>query len=360
MKLFVALFCGYTFILHAQIRSVCNLPGFPEVSGSALINQEFWILSDGGSPARIYKIDTITGKPSDSTTFANVSNIDWEELQVNTTHVFVGDFGNNNGTRKNLRIFRFPITDLGKKNILCDTISFHYPEQSDFNSNPLTIYDCEAFIALEDSILLFSKSLADAVCRTYSLPLKKGSYPARLLDTLQLNFWVTGASVYKDIIALCGYGFNGELTPQFRMGYFQNGRMVRTGSIQEKLKYTGPLQVESCVLEGLNLFFTAEKSTGFEAAFMGLNLAKSLRNYTEFHNRSRHFPNPANNQFQIEAGEYWLGGKFSITDINGRLVSQSEILMEIITVDTLKITPGTYFYELQKNERSVRKKFVVE
>ena len=36
---------------------------------------------------------------------ANASNIDWEDLAENDTHLFIADIGNNNGNRQDLKIY---------------------------------------------------------------------------------------------------------------------------------------------------------------------------------------------------------------------------------------------------------------
>lgn len=275
---------------HAQSRKICNFPQVDEVSGSIWVENNLWVLADGGNPAILYKMDTATGFISDSTTFVNASNIDWEELATNGQYVFIGDFGNNNGTRKDLRIYRFPIAALGSKNVTVDTLSFSYQNQTDFASNPFTIYDCEAMIVLEDSIILLSKSYADAVCRVYVLPNKPGNYHLEVQDSLALSFWVTGASYYSKKLTLVGYGFNGKLTPALWQGTITQHKLAT--ATQSGLITNGPLQVESCIYTGDHIFYTAEASNGFNAAlFEYKTAAMELRNMVL--SEIRISPNPA-------------------------------------------------------------------
>lgn len=262
---------------HAQSRKICDLPELNEVSGSIWVGNNLWVLADGGNPAKLYKIDTATGLKTDSTTFSNASNVDWEELATNGQDVFIGDFGNNNGTRKDLRIYRFPLASLGNKALTVDTLSFSYQNQTDFASNPFTIYDCEAMIATDDSLILLSKSYADAICRVYVLPNKSGKYQLDAKDSLALSFWVTGASYYQNIVTMVGYGFNGKLTPALWQGTFENGNLATIA--QNGLKTDGPLQVESCINSRDRIFYTAEASNGFNAAlFEYKTAAMGLRN----------------------------------------------------------------------------------
>lgn len=258
-------FLLFSAMLNAQVRKICDLVAIPEVSGSILVNQKIWCMPDGGNAAALYLFDSSQCQITDTTTFANAGNEDWEEIAQNSSQVFIGDFGNNDGVRKNLKIFRFNTSQLGSKNIVCDTITFFYPKQTNFNANILTIYDCEAMVAGDDSIYIFSKSYADALCRIYKIPNKKGHFPAEIIDSIQLDFWVTGASIQGTELALVGYGFNGKLTPALWRGKFIHGKITAT-NYQKSLATNGPLQVESCIILSNKVLFTAEASNGENAA----------------------------------------------------------------------------------------------
>lgn len=265
-KLFLGLSIFF-FFTHVAAQSVklCFMPSVPEISGSIWVDGKLWVLADGGNAAKLYHIDTATGSIKDSTTFQNVSNIDWEELSCNSSSVFIGDFGNNTGQRRNLRIFKFEKSLLGTDNVRCDTINFSYATQTDFANNPFTIYDCEAMVAFEDSLILFSKSWADLACRVYSLPCVKGTYKTRQLQTLQPGKLVTGACNFGNKVVLCAYGYNGQFQPGL------SALELGTGPLFQNAKHVGlnlsnALQLESIAhIDSTALYLTAEASNNSDA-----------------------------------------------------------------------------------------------
>lgn len=87
------------------------------------------------------------------------TNIDWEEISQDADFVYVGDFGNNhNGIRADLHILRITKESILSDHSVIETINFSYSNQTDFapaGSNN-TDFDCEAFIASNGSIFLFT------------------------------------------------------------------------------------------------------------------------------------------------------------------------------------------------------------
>lgn len=305
--------------LAAQSTKICALPSLAEVSGSIWHEGALWVLADGGNAAKLYRVDTSSGTFTDSTSFQNASNIDWEELSCNSTHVFIGDFGNNTGQRRNLRIFKFDIGQLGNENVYCDTLLFSYAEQADFSYNPLTIYDCEAMVAFEDSLVLFSKSWADLACRVYSLPVTKGTHKTRFLQTLQPGKLITGACKFKNRVVLCAYGYNGQFQPGLTLlelssnPLFQNAKHIGLNVAQA-------VQVESIVqLDTTTLWITAEASNGSQATLyahyektLGIEgLEKSIG--SDF----MVYPNPA--QHKLHIAEKYYGIESYIYNAQGQL-----------------------------------------
>jgi hypothetical protein len=278
-------------ICGAQVRKVCDLNSMPEISGMFIWNNHIWATNDGGNASKIYRIDT-SGNILDSTTFSNASNNDWEELATNGVDIFIGDFGNNNGTRKDLRIFKFPFAKLGSQNVSVDTISFYYSSQSDFASNPFTIYDAEAMVANPDSILLFSKSKADAVCRIYSIPNKNGNHVARLLDTFQLDFWVCGATTNNLNVTLIGYGIGSSLLPRMATIQRKDGGFNHP-AYTESLNLDYSNQCESAYMsDPETIHIATEASNGFPAALYSYSLP-SLGVTAPLMDELLLYPNPA-------------------------------------------------------------------
>jgi hypothetical protein len=179
-----------------------------ESSGLELADAEgdLWTHGDGGNTARLYKV-TPQGDLLQTLDLAPLLNIDWEDLaQDDEKRLYIGDFGNNQNKRRNLRIYRLSGPDLKQ----VDTIRFEYPDQRQFPPRkPARNFDCEAFYYYQDSLYLFTKNRSKSRwVKQYVLPAKPGHHTARLADSLQIDTWITAADISPDgrQVALLGYG----------------------------------------------------------------------------------------------------------------------------------------------------------
>lgn len=182
-----------------------------ESSGLALADpaaQSFWTHGDGGSPNVLYRISR-TGELLQEQQVNGASNTDWEDLARDPTgRLFIGDFGNNQNARRDLKVYVFDPAQPGR----VDTIRFHYPDQHEFPPRkPGRNFDCEAFYFDHDVLHLFTKNRAKngLLVKEYTLPARPGTYTATLVDSLRLETWVTAADLSPDgrTVALLGYGF---------------------------------------------------------------------------------------------------------------------------------------------------------
>lgn len=187
-------------------------PKLNEISGAIVYKNHIWGMNDGGNSAKLFSFQIHSNTITDSTTFSNVQNEDWEAISATDSLIYIADVGNNNGTRKYLYLYCFPKTELGKKNVSAKKIVFYYPEHTQFFSNPLSNYDCEAIVAYNQHILVFTKSKADGKCRTYKVNLDKDTSAAELIDSSSNNTWVTDACLHNQKIYFCAYTYFGFFT----------------------------------------------------------------------------------------------------------------------------------------------------
>lgn len=183
-----------------------------ESSGLALANDQgtaFWTHGDGGSPNSLYRISR-TGELLATVPVEGASNEDWEDItrDAATGRLFIGDFGNNRNARRDLRVFVFNPAAPGR----VDTIRFKYPDQHAFPPHKhFRNFDCEACYYDDGKLHLFTKNRGKGGLYTkqYTLPAKAGTYTATLVDSLELETWVTAADISPDhrSVALLGYGF---------------------------------------------------------------------------------------------------------------------------------------------------------
>ncbi|MDQ6842742.1 MAG: hypothetical protein M3Z92_00115 [Bacteroidota bacterium] len=83
-----------------------------ESSGLCYTDGNLWTFGDSGNLNAIYKIDTATGAVVQIVIIQNFSNTDWEDIAADSSYIYIGDFGNNDGNRKDLKIIRIKKTDL--------------------------------------------------------------------------------------------------------------------------------------------------------------------------------------------------------------------------------------------------------
>jgi hypothetical protein len=138
-----------------------------------------------------------------------IKNKDWEEITQDKTHFYLGDFGNNSrGNRTDLTIYKIAKDSLFD-NPKIEKITFSYPEQTDFSKQKsnTTDFDCEAFIATENELILFTKQWSTKQTAVYRLPKEPGNHKAEYITSLQVNGLITGANYLasKNLISLCGY-----------------------------------------------------------------------------------------------------------------------------------------------------------
>jgi len=308
------------FTLSAQtIQKWFNLAApLTEISGMTTWQQRYFCHGDGGSPTMIFELNA-KGKIIDTTILLK-PNTDWEDMATNATHFFVGDFGNNNGTRKDLKILKFPTDSLGKSNVMPEVISFSYADQTDFTSSTFTNYDCEAMVATADSLYLFSKSKSSGICRVYSLPVNAGTYIAQVCDTVQPPFWVTGAHYHNQQLLLCGYVPNLQfsLTPLIYTCEMKNGRIQHGTGKTFPLVYTGTRQVETiCFSNSGSILFSGEAYSGDSAAVFEFTLPTSKTNRPQ-HKGHGLVPNPAKDKLQINSSK--PGSYCGFYNPTGRLI----------------------------------------
>jgi hypothetical protein len=162
----------------------------------------YWTHNDSGGSPELYMINP-EGYIFDTLALENSNNYDWEDLAKDPKgNIYVGDFGNNSNTRKDLVIYKKTPDNIEK-------ITFTYPDQT-FEVNESRIFDCEAFFWAKDSLYLITKSWEKGVknSRMYALPDAPGNYTARLVDDLNVKAQITGADISPsgDRFALISYG----------------------------------------------------------------------------------------------------------------------------------------------------------
>ncbi|WP_312090552.1 hypothetical protein [Chryseobacterium sp.] len=177
-----------------------------ETSGLNIFNGKLYTFNDSGNTPEIFELNPKSGEILQNF-IVKAENKDWEALTNDGKNFYIGDFGNNFGTRKDLKIYRVPFSENIIVNDSLKVISFEYPEQKDFSAkNRSTDFDAEAMIFLNGKIHLFTKEWASKSTAHYVIdPQNSEKQEAIKLEAFKTNFLVTDASYFEGKLYLIGY-----------------------------------------------------------------------------------------------------------------------------------------------------------
>ena len=195
----------YNPLFKAELPKEVN-----ETSGLFFHNGRLWTHNDSGGKPILYALDTTNYKIVQRITLSHAKNKDWEDVCTDGETVFVGDFGNNKGNRKNLRIYTFPLSAIpneGDATLTVDSINFTFGDQTDFTKRKVHDFDCEAFFASDDCLYLFSKGWETGTTRLYRLPKTPGKHVAEVVNGFDSQGLITGADYDREnrILVIVGY-----------------------------------------------------------------------------------------------------------------------------------------------------------
>lgn len=175
-----------------------------ENSGLNFFNGKLYTFNDGGNSSEIFEVEKSSGKILKSIK-TNLSNQDWEAITSDSTNIYIGDFGNNAGTRKDLKIYKIPPDSINQK--LPTEIRFYYPEQQDFTPKLISQnFDAEAMIFLNGKIHLFTKEWFTRATTHYIInPEIPDLQGARKIEIFKTGFFVTDASYFNKNLYVIGY-----------------------------------------------------------------------------------------------------------------------------------------------------------
>ncbi len=206
------LFLLFTFLFiiscqnFGQLKLLSSLPEtLNEASGVEKINDSdlLWMLNDSGNEPIIYGVDT-KGKIIRKI-IIEAKNKDWEDITSDSEgNLYIGDFGNNNNKRKDLKILKIKYQDLlTKDKVEVEKIHFSYPSQEKFPPKKKNrFFDAESMFYKNGFIYVITKSrVKDKYGKTslYKIPASKGNYVAEYISEYEfcndLHCWITAAAI---------------------------------------------------------------------------------------------------------------------------------------------------------------------
>ncbi len=315
-----------------------------EASGLINIEGQFVSHNDSGDGPYLYEVDTITGAFSRKVVLENAVQTDWESICRDETNIYIGDFGNNAGSRQDLRIYKLEIdTYLNATNdtVQAETIEFSYADQTSYEPNPWqTNFDAEAFLAVNDSLYLFSKNWGNLWTKIYAIPNSAGNHTAFLRDSINVEGLITDATIIPDTDNIILLGYSAALAPfiftiqNAALPFLSSGDLAKT-AIDVPSGMSG--QWEGLESVENQTFFTGEENFLGSAGFCRWSDGQILSSKTTFETPYLQLPspNPATDQAVIDIPD---GGWYEVFDSSGRFIIKSTTK----TLDTSDLNRGTF------------------
>jgi len=198
--------------------------GIPkETSGLCIVQSTIYSINDSGNPSEIWfaNLDSLyIGNAKWKAININVKNVDWEAIETDAAHnhLYIGEFGNNKGKRKDLKIIKIPIMGELNNSDSIVNIEFDYEDYSErvieksisIKGKKMHNFDCEAFWVLDSSIYLFTKNWGNRKCNIYKIPNQSGKHVAKKIGQFDPGFLVTDCVKVGDSLFYCGYSLTGN------------------------------------------------------------------------------------------------------------------------------------------------------
>ncbi len=372
--------CTYNSTSYSPIKLIDKLSD-TLIETSALINidGELWTLDDSGNPNAIYHFDKATGAVLQTIFISNATNHDWEDMTADQNNIYIGDFGNNNGNRTNLAVYKIPKLLLSKKkvdSVVAEKIIFSYADQKDFNSNNnANSFDCEAMFVWNDSLHLLTKDWINGHSKHYLLPTTPGSYNLFPIDSLDAGCLITGAAFepLSKRIVLTGYNKTGFCYIWLLWDF--TGSKIFSGN-KRKIDFgffTNTGQIEGvCFNDSSNIYITNEKNivnNKLYAAQVGQWMNKKSTG-VDYHKQNitelQVYPNPASTEIYIIYNlQKPAAVSYCIYNREGKLVSCSKKKLGggkvVQKTDIASLSHGTYYLVVHsENANTERRVFIKE
>ena len=235
-----------------------------EQSGMVRYKNLFWVNNDSDCMPSLFAYNK-KGEQKYEVKVKNAKNLDWEDLAEDDKYIYIGDFGNNFGVRKNLRVLRVKKEDLGDEEISeveADKITFEWADQQEFNARKQSHdYDCEAFFAYGDSLYFFTKNWANLKTRMYAMPKTLAHHKLQPKAELDVDFLVTGADISSDGKTIALIGYKNFLTYLMLISNFKNNQFFNGKHLRIDMSPLGGAQTEGVVFGENDALYISTEAT---------------------------------------------------------------------------------------------------
>lgn len=281
-KAFLYIFIFFNSLLFSQ-ENIVELGGLPdtisETSGLIFYNDKLITQNDSGNSPQLFEIDTVSLQITRTVTIVNAENIDWEDITQDENFIYIGDFGNNNGVRTDLTIYRISKEEYNQSDsVSSEKIEFSYEDQVDFTDSGASDWDAEAFFVLNNQLIILTKQWQSNGTVAYTIPKVIGEHIAENKGSFAINGLVTGATYNPISEALFVVGYSATLSP-FVVRIDGSTDTAIFGQEQNRTNLNiGLAQIEAIAFVGIDTYFMSSEFFSREA--LGITLNAELFSFT--------------------------------------------------------------------------------
>lgn len=229
-------------------------------------------VNDSGNPSILYQIDNKGGIQARRT--LEIDNRDWEALAADAEHLYIADIGNNSGKRPFVSIYKVPNSSFSKP---ISRLDIRYQDNHNVSKNVLMAhdFDAEALLALDEYLLLFSKSWKTETLGIYRINKSEAHQRVAPIKRLTgVNGVITGAAYddHRKHVVLVGYKVIG-------LGFVAPFIAILSDemTLKSKTALVGYGQVEAvCVDSQGDIWFTQESSAFSSAKLVRIRMTDAF------------------------------------------------------------------------------------
>ncbi|MEM9362623.1 MAG: T9SS type A sorting domain-containing protein [Bacteroidota bacterium] len=366
--LFWFLGTGYLFS-QQDFTELTTLPNqVSETSGLIYFDGSLITHNDSGNAPELFEIDVQTGEVVRSVQIENAVNKDWEDLTQDDEFIYIGDFGNFSGDRRDLVIYKIRKDDyLTQDKVEAIPISFVYEDQTSFNSSPNSDWDAEAFFSSGDYLFVLTKEWQSQNTSIYRISKDASFTTAIKVEEYPVNGLVTGATYDDALKQLVIVGYSLFLQPfVLKIEEVPESAPFFIRPIKENLEVL-PLQIEAVASDGERFYFTNEEyinssfgiTSDARLFFFEVTLPNSIQSQCSSEELILYAKRGEDvlNYYGCSENGFPIG--YVVYDNSGKeVILKSEMISDTGSIDTSTLSSGIYHARFFFTEREVVKSFI--
>ncbi|EAQ99724.1 hypothetical protein FB2170_10439 [Maribacter sp. HTCC2170] len=261
---------------QGEVTDIGVLPSIlSENSGLIFYGDKLITHNDSGNDPVLYEVDTLSLAITRTISITNVENVDWEDLTQDEQYIYIGDIGNNRGTRTDLAIYRISKQDFDQSDsVSAEIIAYNYEDQNDFGDQGNSDWDAEALFVLDGQLIVLTKQWQSLGTVAYAIPITPGTHTATRAGNYGINGLVTGASMNTETNELIVLGYSMILEPFiYRVIEPEVQDVFVSGGLKQDVSF-GFGQTEGIAFVGSNRFLVSSES--YTRDVPAINLSSKL------------------------------------------------------------------------------------